>query len=173
MNYTNDYKRNLILYWRQFYPDWEIPNSYQVHHIKPRCTFENKNDPAIHHPRNLIALHIDDHISVHKCRGDNIVNEPFMYAVKGMKRGPMSEETKLKISRTKTGQSRAPFTKEHKKNLAKAMTGKVRTAEMKENMSNAHLGNPAWNKGKSLSKETRKKMALAQQRRRNNKRENV
>jgi len=163
--HPTNYRKNLIRYWRQYYPQWDIPVGFHVHHIKPKCTFKDNNDPAINHPRNLIAVHIDDHISIHRCRGDNIVNEPFMYAVKGMKRCPMSKETKLKISRTKTGRCRTPFTKEHKKNLANAMIGKVRTEEMKENMSKAHQGQRAWNKGKSPSEETRKKMALAQQRR--------
>ncbi len=65
-----DHRKNITLYWQQYFPKYKIPKFYHVHHIKPKCTFEDKNDPMIHHPRNLIALHPDDHQSIHRCRGD-------------------------------------------------------------------------------------------------------
>lgn len=61
------YRKNLINYWRQYYPDWEIPKGYHVHHIKPKSL--GGTDEA----RNLIALHPDDHVSIHLLRGDRYV----------------------------------------------------------------------------------------------------
>jgi len=72
--HPTNYRKNLITYWRQYHPDYQIPAGYHVHHIKPRCTFKDKNDPSINHPSNLIALHPDDHYSIHRCRGDKYVN---------------------------------------------------------------------------------------------------
>lgn len=207
MNYTNNYRRNLALYWRQFYPEWTIPKGYHVHHIKPRCTFEDKNDPRIHHPSNLIALHPDDHVTIHLMRGDKAVATGFM-SVRGYthseetrrkisigntgkkatsaQRAKMSiyrkgagnsfygrkhtaktklkqsqshkgcglgvkvtDETKLKISQTKTGVNRKPFTKEHKAKLSLALKGrkcKPFTTEHKEKLKQAKIAYHAKNK---------------------------
>lgn len=82
-SYTNNYRRNLELYWRQFCPQWTIPVGFHVHHIKPKVTFENKDDPRIHHPRNLIALHPDDHLLIHKLRGDKFVNNSMILSITG------------------------------------------------------------------------------------------
>jgi hypothetical protein len=71
-----DYRNNLILYWQQYYPTWTIPLGFQVHHIVPKSVAKNKgwDDYKINHPKNLVALHSDDHISIHKNRGDKYVN---------------------------------------------------------------------------------------------------
>ena len=66
------HRQNLINYWRQFYPKWKIPTGYHVHHIKPRCI------GGTDHPRNLIALHPDDHKTIHKLRGDTWVTDSFL-----------------------------------------------------------------------------------------------
>ncbi len=81
IQYTKNYRRNLELYWRQYYPIWAIPKGYHVHHIKPKCTFKDKDDLRIHHPRNLIALHPDDHVTIHVLRGDKQLSAPFLTSV--------------------------------------------------------------------------------------------
>ena len=67
--YNKNYRKNLTLYWKQFYPNWSIPKGYDVHHIKPRCLWD-KEEIEQHHPKNLIALHPDDHYSIHNNRGE-------------------------------------------------------------------------------------------------------
>ncbi len=99
LKYTNNYRRNLELYWRQFYPNWTIPKGYHVHHIKPKGEFKDKNDPRIHHPRNLIALHPDDHITIHECRGDNFLGKLGLLALKNYSH---SDITTNKISKSLT-----------------------------------------------------------------------
>lgn len=61
------YRKKLTNYWRQLYPSWTVPKGYHIHHIKPRC-LGGTNDA-----KNLIALHPDDHESIHRCRGDKCV----------------------------------------------------------------------------------------------------
>lgn len=128
--YTNDYRRNLINYWRQFYPEWEIPTGYHVHHIIPvSCG-------GSHHPKNLIALHPDDHISIHRCRGDKI-GDKFIYSIGSRTGNKLSKETKNKISKSKKGQKH--------------------TLESKLKMSKQRSGKNHWNYGKTWSEETKRK----------------
>ena len=90
--YTDNYRRNLINYWRQYFPQWDIPKGYHVHHIIPVC------EGGTHHPKNLIALHPDDHVSIHRCRGDKVSDSFILIGSLvgiGKKR---SNETKNKIS---------------------------------------------------------------------------
>jgi len=99
---------------------------YHVHHIKPKSTFEDKNDPQIHHPRNLIALHPDDHISIHKCRGDK-QSMNFIRAIKpGYKH---SSKTLLKMSKSLKGRI-SPC----------GMQNKRHTQESKDLISKNHRG---------------------------------
>ncbi len=112
IHYTKNYRRNLILYWRQWYPDWTIPIGYHVHHIKPKGLFKNKKDPGIHHPRNLIALHPDDHISIHKCRGDKAIGN-FIIVAGARKDQPVSTETRLKMSKSRKGWRMPDWQKEN------------------------------------------------------------
>jgi len=142
--YTSNYRRNLIKYWRQYYPEWEIPNGFHVHHIKPRI--EGGSD----HPKNLIALHPDDHLTIHKLRGDKI-NDNFILIG-----GPRahSDETKQKISKanrnptkeTRLRKSRAkakennpnwgiPASEEQRKKVSKALKGRLKSEETKKRMS--------------------------------------
>lgn len=97
------YRRNLINYWRQWYPEWDIPKGFHVHHIIPR--FCGGTDD----PRNLIALHPDDHIAIHKNRGDKwAINGTFL-STKGK---IVSEETRRKRSIAMKGRKQS---KEHTK----------------------------------------------------------
>jgi len=70
--HKTNYRKNLTLYWQQYFSGYQIPKGYHVHHIKPKTTGGDN------HPSNLIALHPDDHISIHKCRGDNVANNVFI-----------------------------------------------------------------------------------------------
>jgi len=69
-----NYRKNITMYWQQYFPNWAIPKGFHVHHIKPKGTFEDKNAPFMHHPKNLIALHPDDHASIHISRGDIVTS---------------------------------------------------------------------------------------------------
>ena len=105
-----NYRRNLELYWQQFYPNWKIPKGYHVHHIKPRSLMRDDND--VHHPTNLIALHVDDHVTIHKCRGDKPIGN--FICVAGVRKGqPVSAETRLKMSMAKKGRVMSKEQKEH------------------------------------------------------------
>lgn len=110
VHFNLDYRRNLVLYWRQFYPNWIIPKGYHVHHIKPKSTYADKSDPRINHPRNLIALHPDDHVSIHKLRGDKFVTKSFVSI------------------------ANAKCSEDHKRNLSRALTDVPKTAMAKMNM---------------------------------------
>ena len=168
IEYTTNYRRNLTLYWKQFYPDYTIPAGYHVHHIKPNCTFSDKDDLRIHHPKNLVALHPDDHASMHKCRGDTQLSMPFLTSVTGrivsaetkakmskaQKGKTMSAEARAKMSKAKKGRALSEVTKAK---LSAAKKGKKRgpmTAEQKQKLSDV-------NKGKTFSEETRKKLSLS------------
>jgi hypothetical protein len=156
VKYNNNPRRNLKIYWKQFYPDWEIPKGYHVHHIKPKCTFDDSADPRIHHPRNLIALHPDDHWLIHKLRGDKNVNWPFINVI-GEKKQPCSKATKKKISEANKGKTawnkgissgkgikkseitkqrmRKPKSAEHCENIRKARLGTTLRQETKDRIS--------------------------------------
>lgn len=84
-----NYKRNLIMYWRQFYPQYELPAGFVIHHIMPRSVAKQKgwDGYKINHPKNLIALHPDDHASIHKCRGDKYISDTFMLVAGFSNRG--------------------------------------------------------------------------------------
>lgn len=113
-----NYRHNLIKYWKQFNPDWDIPEGYIVHHIKPKCTFEDNDDLLIRHPRNLIALHPDDHVAIHKCRDDKFVNEKLILLIKGNK---LSVEQKDKLRKNRLG---ADYSTKTKKKMLDAKTHK-------------------------------------------------
>jgi len=109
MKYSVDYRRNLIKYWNQFIPNWSIPKGYHVHHIKPKsCGGSN-------HPKNLIALHKDDHISIHKCRGDKITDN--YIKIIGHKH---NDKTKDKIRKSNIGKQ---YKKETIKRMSKSKKG--------------------------------------------------
>lgn len=69
----------------------------------------------------------------------------------GVKRPPVSEETRIKQSLTRKGKS---FTEKHKQNIAKSQIGNKKSKETKEKISKIH-------KGKIISIETRNKMSIA------------
>ena len=176
--HPTNYRQNLISYWRQFYPEYQIPTGYHVHHIKPKGTFADLNDPRIHHPRNLIALHPDDHFTIHICRGDKYINAPFMLSLVGYSH---TEKTRQKMSDSHKGISPwnkgKKLTNKHKQKLSDAKKGKPgpkHTAKTKQNMSDARKGLPGRKKtdeekmkiskshlGMKRSIEAKAKMSLA------------
>lgn len=176
VRYINDPRVNITRYWQQFYPQWAIPKGFHVHHIKPRCTFEDQNDTRINHPRNLIALHPDDHYTIHKCRGDSVTKN-FITSIVGRK---CSEETKQKMSKTAQGRPSMPQATRDK--ISRSSLGHKRTAEFikkasrsyaekgREPMSaetKAKISAATTGKPKSkLSDETKARMTHGQQRRR-------
>ena len=145
--YTTNYRKNLTLYWRQYYPDWTIPEGYHVHHIKPQAIFQDKSDPRINHPRNLIALHPDDHQSIHQLRGDKI-SRTGMIIIKNRK---LSQATKDKISKGNKGKVR---TSAFRKAVSDSKKGIPRSDNVKAKISES-------NRGQTRSLETREKMSVA------------
>lgn len=168
INYTTNYKENLTLYWQQFYPDWEIPDGFHVHHIKPKCTFKDQTNPRIHHPRNLIALHVDDHAAIHRCRGDQLA-ACLIWSMKGR---VVSPETKVKMSQAHSTRKRKPLSEEHKRKLSAKSKGVKRgpmSEETKEKMRQSAKNRPlpsdetkakqsASLKGRIVSEETKEKL---------------
>ena len=63
----------------------------------PQCTFFN-DDSFKHHPKNLIALHPDDHLSIHKCRGDVLACN-FLY-IKGLAQKSANIRTSTYVGNT-------------------------------------------------------------------------
>ena len=98
------YRRALVEYRRQYEPDWDIPVGFHVHHIKP------KSLGGTDHPTNLIALHPDDHVAIHRHRGDRVNESGFHVMADYLYHNPhpclgkkLSEETKRKISKSHMG----------------------------------------------------------------------
>ena len=77
----------------------------------------------------------------------------------GVKRGPLSDEHKAKISASEKGRV---FSAETKKKISDAKAGKKRgpmSQEQKDKISKANSGRPAHNKGVAQSEETKRKKA--------------
>jgi len=131
--YTNNHRLNLTRYWQQHYPNWSIPIGFVVHHIKPQ------SEGGSHNPKNLIALHPDDHVSIHKCRGDKFAHNWFTV----MKDYKHSEETKKKIKQTNIDFWNSDKSISAKKKIREANKGRTclqgfkHSEETKENMSKA------------------------------------
>lgn len=94
----------------------------------------------------LIFLPPTEHISLHW---------------KGKKRGPLSDETKSKISKTKKGKIMGPLSEETKRKISMSEKGKKVSEKTKQKISEANKGNSAWNKGIPHSEETKKKLSEA------------
>lgn len=88
---------------------------------------------------------IEEHNSVNPQKGYNIENG-------GACPGTHSEETKAKISAAQRGE------KNHAYGKPSPTRGKKASPETIEKNRQAHLGQPAWNKGKRLSEEQRRNM---------------
>ena len=160
MNYSTNFRQNLLDYWQQWYPKWEIPKGYHVHHIKPKCTFEDQNDPKIHHPSNLIALHPDDHVAIHRCRGDKWANESFLKVLgnktSGMKGKHHSEESKNKMRKKLRGKKLPLDQAEKRKGKGNPFYGRTHSKETKLKMSKSSKGI-----GHPCNEETKKKISLS------------
>lgn len=129
-----NYRLNLIRYWQQYYPDWEIPKGFHVHHIRPKSLM--RKDENVHHPRNLIALHLDDHITIHNLRGDKNIGN--FIAVAGVRKGQkVSKESRLKMSRAKKGWKMPAW---QKKNLSKKFKGRYVSDQTRNKMANVQTG---------------------------------
>lgn len=71
-------------------------------------------------------------------------------------KGCFSEESKIKMSKTKTGHKHSEETKEK---IRLSSLGKKMSDESKQKMGNIHKGVKTWNTGKTLSKEIKQKMS--------------
>lgn len=80
---------------------------------------------------------------------------------KGIKRGPLSDETKRKLAAANLGKSPSAETRLKMSIANKGKNTGPRSAETIRKMSEAQKGKPSSNKGKHLSDETRRKMSEA------------
>ena len=103
-----------------------------------------------------------------------ILNDEHKLALLNSKLGKTySEEHRRKISESKIGKKRKPFTDEHKRKIAEGAMGRQysHSEETKEriritltgrknpSLSERLKGKPSWNKGKTMSEETKRKMS--------------
>lgn len=68
--------------------------------------------------------------------------------------GHHSEETKKKMSKTRTGRK---YSEEHRKHISESLKGRIVSEEQKRHHSEVMKGKPVWNKGKKMSDDYRKK----------------
>jgi hypothetical protein len=130
LDYDNNYRRNLTLYWRQYYPTWSIPTGYHVHHIKP------KSEGGTNHPRNLIALHPDDHQTIHHLRGDKRTADGIL-SVRGYTH---NEDTRRKIREKRATQVMKPRSLESRERSRQASVKGPRPPEVIRKMSISATG---------------------------------
>jgi hypothetical protein len=182
--HPTNFRQNLIKYWRQFYPSWNIPKGYHVHHIVPKAIAKQQgwSDERINHPKNLIALHPDDHHSIHLNRRDVCAQNGFLKIVglnspsgknASMYGKKHSKETKKKMSEWHTGRTRSKetkkkmsecqkgekgywygkkFTEEHKRKISEGNKGRILSEENKQKLLEANLG-------KKLTEEHKRKIS--------------
>lgn len=72
--------------------------------------------------------------------------------------GHHSEETKNKISKTRTGKK---YSEEHRRHISESLKGRIVSEETRKKISEANNGRTAWNKGKPMSDEQKKKLSEA------------
>ena len=79
---------------------------------------------------------------------------------KGGKTGPLTEETRKKMSVAHTGKKKMPHTKETKEKISTAAIGRKASNETKAKMSNSHNGEKNAMFGRTHSEETKDKIRL-------------
>jgi len=143
--YSNNYRQNLINHMQQFDPSWSIPEGYHVHHIKP------KSLGGTHAPNNLIALHVDDHISIHKCRGDKI-SDKFINCSQNLsgKNNPFYGKKHSTKTRKQMSESWKNISDQSRLNMSIAAKQRKHNLQYIENARNAQLGKKASSKTKAL-----------------------
>ena len=115
------------------------------HHIVPRCTFEDKNDPRIDDEDNHINLTYREHFIAHKILKEENPDNYFLFlAYWRMCNG------KTKIA---TPEEYEEARKEWSKQLSSRRKGKPLSDKWRANMSKAH-------KGYNPSEETRRKQSI-------------
>lgn len=93
-------------------------------------------------------------------------------SVRGMKRPPLTEEHKAKISEKMKGASKGPMSEEQKKKISAKLKGKTSwnkgipvSDERKKKQSESMLGKPGPNKGKIMTAEQKQKISESLRRR--------
>lgn len=156
-----NYRYNITLFWRQFFPDYVIPDGHHVHHIYPKCLCvqDGWTDARINHPRNLIVVHPVEHLAIHLARGDRFIKEKFILEIAGNKRGKQSSATIEKRRKSTTGKKRTPEQRERMRQAQ--LNRKQKTPEEKaitaRRISNAKKGIKLGPK----SDEHKKKLSIA------------
>ena len=72
--------------------------------------------------------------------------------------GHHSEETKKKMSKTRTGRK---YSEEHRRHISESLKGRAVSEETKQKISDNNKGKTAWNKGKLMSEEQKRKLSEA------------
>lgn len=148
--YSYIYRNILAKYWRQFNSLYEIPKGFHVHHIVPQSVAKNKGwtEKQINSPKNLIALHPDDHISIHLNRGDTYMNGCWITTKSDQygKNNPFygkhhSDETKKILSQKLKGRNRTDQFKQNVTGKNNPFYGKKHTDIMLDKMKNTYYKN--------------------------------
>ena len=97
--------------------------------------------------------------------GTHLSDETKLKISKSLTGRHLSEESRKKISETHKGPKNpnygSPLSEEHRKNISLALTGKHHTEETRRKMSESRKGPKNHNYGKPLSEETKKKISLS------------
>ena len=70
--------------------------------------------------------------------------------------GHHSEETKKKMSKTRTG---IKYSEEHRIHISESLKGRIISEETRKKISEANKGHQAWNKGKPMTEEQKRKLS--------------
>lgn len=72
--------------------------------------------------------------------------------------GHHTEETKKRMSKTRTGRK---YSEEHRRHISESLKGHIVSEETRKRISDSNKGETAWNKGKKMSDDFRKKCSEA------------
>jgi hypothetical protein len=95
----------------------------------PGCVVHHWDEnPCNNHPLNLGCMTASEHSRLHSAgvKKSDEFRKACSDRMKGIKRGPLSEETKTKIKETLTG---VKHTQEHRTNISKSLKGKPQPIE--------------------------------------------
>ena len=132
-----------------------------LHHIIP------KHAGGTDDPSNLVELTVEEHAEAHRILFEQYGRWEDEIAWKGLS-GIIGHEEAVKIAQsahniqTHLGRKRPASTIEKMKQNHKGMRGRKHSNETKAIMSIVRKGKSTWSKGKKLSEETKMKMKLSQ-----------
>lgn len=131
-------------------------NKYKTFEFQ-ECAYEKDSDLLT----ELEQLVIDEWFGKPNCANLN-PEASVPPSTKGKKRGPLTEETKAKMSAARKGKKRSPLTEETKAKISAAKKNHKCSEEAKAKISAANKSRVSHNKGIPHSEETKARMSAAQ-----------